>query len=383
MPWFNEQPTNAEEQYWKVFPEGFGMPISLWPHCGSKRTNSLYRLRYMRNDAIYPSASRFYCVYDSGETSPEGNPPGHRNWGWMDVSPLGEDHLYGEAGPDPDGWDASIDIQAMQTLPLFGTPGIRQSYRVTEPGGGWKEFTYEHPRDSVSQWWQPYMSVGNLNPPLNATSDSNNWPFETFEVAWFRNTVPECYSFPNPLGDGFANFNGSDSWIELTNSTPNVAGRWIYTAQLFIRDPVGAWVMCSTTSVNPRTGYNDDFGQWRSAKVATDSSAPLNQWFEFRMEREWAVPTGNHMKVYFDGIEVGSSLQPNYQLSFNALGGNRPNPAANKWADMRMRDLLFRRGSPAAPQVVLDMPLRQNTCDLGPFANHGIPHNVGLPACPP
>lgn len=382
MPWFNSQPTADQLRWWSVTPEGGGLPISLWPHPGSKRVDSLYRLRFMKDDAIYPSASRFYLVYNSGETSPPGLPPGHSNWGWLDLLPVSEGHLFGEAGDDPDGWNASMDVQEWESLPVAGTPGIQQSYRVTDPDGEWKQFTYENQRDSIGRWYEPHMSSNLLANPPSVETESAGWPFETFEFDWNRTSVPECYDFPFEPGEGFARFNGNDSWIGLTNLTPNVAGTWQWSADVFIRDLRGVWIMAHLTSGTSRTGYNITNGNWVTANVPTTPLPTLNTWFNLKMEREWSVPTGNHMKVFFDDVEVGSLLRPNFQTQFNTLGGNRPGTPPFQFGNFDMRNLLFRIGGPSSPSIILDMPLTDNTCDLGPLANHGIPHNMLLPGCP-
>lgn len=383
MPWFDIRPTSAQTDYWRVTPNEVTQHISDWPATNSKRVNALYRLRYMRNDAIFPSASRFYLEFDTGGPKSGGLPLLHQNWGWMDVEPDGEDHLVGTAGLDLLGFNASIDITAMESLPVAATPGILDKYRITEPLGGWFEITYEHPRDSVSSWWVPRMSEPALGTGTTVTTDELNWPYDTLAAAQRRNTVSECYSFPFPPGGGFARFNGSNAWIELTNLTPNVAGTWQWQADIFIRSRNGAWIMAHQTSGSSRTGYNITNGNWVTANVATTPIAPLNTWFQLRMEREWSVPTGNHMKVFFDGVQVGSTLRPNFQTQFNTLGGNRPGTPPFQFGDFDMKNLLFRIGGPSSPSTILDMPLVDNTCDLGPLENHGIPHNMLLPGCPP
>jgi hypothetical protein len=295
---------------------------------------------------------------------------------------MGEDHLFGTAGPDPDGWDASIEIVALASLPSAGVPGILQHFRVTEPGGGWKQFTYENPRDHVSAPWTPRMSVEDMQLDAFASNSSFDWPFETFENTWTRMSVPECYSFPFPPGEGFANFNELDAWIDLKTTTGVIGAPWQWSADLYIRDPNHMMPLVSTTTSNSFSGYDGGRGWWSLAGITSSQQIPIEQWFTFRLERKWSFPTSNNNRLFFDDVQVSSQSKPNYAQQFNALGGNRPNPVVNKWSDMRMRNLLLRKGNPASPTVVLDMPLTDNTCDLSPNANHGTPFNMLLPGCP-
>lgn len=383
MPWFD--PTSSDDQIddWLNPGGGAHIQVSDWPRPNSIRASD-GRYRFTTQADFAPSASRWLVVFnlDTGLSPPPA--PQLIGNGAFDATVVSSDTLTGTI---PAG-DANITFQwdavAFAVLPVSGLAGVQVTFSVTHPTFGSWEAVHEFNNFNGSSEWLPTIdTISIFKPPVSVTS-SPGWPYTFSNVAYA--SMPDCFDFPPSQGppiDDFANFNGTDSWIELTNLTPAISEPWRYSADLFIRDRVGAWVLCNSGGVDPRTGYNQARQQWRNVVSATVPDVPLNEWFTWRMERDWSVPTGNRFRAFVNDVQVANVTGPNFALAFNALGGNRPLPALNRWADMKMRNLLLQDTSVASPRTVLDMPLIDNSCDLSPFENHGIPHNMTLPACPP
>lgn len=381
MPWFEAEPTEEELLWWNVRQSPPTHLISLWPQPSSPRVDARFRLRHMLNDVIHPSPSRFYVNPDSNDAADPVANPRHENWGWLDLAVVGEGHLAGTTGLDDDGWEFTMDFREHAVLPEDGRAGIELEMVWINPAAEFAMKLIEFPQADVATAYRVRPDELMLQLFSGRVLVSPGWPYNTLVQDFFWRPVSDCYAFPPPGNSGCANFNGIDSWIELTSFTPTVSGSWMYEADLFIRNLTGAWVMCRSDITQSRTGYNNNAGQWRTATVPTTPVAPVNTWFKFRMERRWSVPTSGNMRVFFDDVQVGSFNEPNFTGTYNALGGNRPLPALNRWADMCMKNFLFQDGSQAAPRTILNMPLTENTCDLSPLANHGIPHGMNLPSC--
>jgi hypothetical protein len=197
--------------------------------------------------------------------------------------------------------------------------------------------------------------------------------------------VADCYTFPTqPFGPnpGYAVFNDVDAYIALKQFTPNVAGRYIYFADLRIRTRPQGIILANSGSAGSITGFGNTNVFWRSVAGTPDPPLPLNEWFTYALEREWFFPTGNRWRAYVNEVEVANFTGANFQQRFNLLGGNRPT-VPPQFGDFDMKNFLFLKGSPEVPQVILDMPLIVNACDQGPLANHGQTFNMGLPSCLP
>lgn len=194
--------------------------------------------------------------------------------------------------------------------------------------------------------------------------------------------MSECYNIEgSPPVIDMASYNGVDARIQLDHKTTLIGGSFSMSGEIFLRTDFTAWLLTTTTSVVGFTGFSNGLAHWRTNNGIISPPLPLNEWFNFRFEREWTVPSGNQYRVFVNDVQVALFGGPNFALEFDEMGA-RTSLTPDQWGDYDIRNFLLQRGSFASPITVLDMSMNGNACDAGPDSNNGTTFNMPLPSCP-
>ncbi|GAH14508.1 unnamed protein product, partial [marine sediment metagenome] len=196
-------------------------------------------------------------------------------------------------------------------------------------------------------------------------------------------SVGSCYEFIKvspPPPDEFANFNGTDAYIQLLPGTDQLSEPWKIEADLFIRELNNNYICSNTGNANSYLALRDNHLYWGNNRFPLSPTYPLNQWFHLKVTFDWDF-AGNFVRCWIDGGIAGFEQQPNLSKSFNRLGVYTF-PVPNRFGDFDMKNLTMMEGGPSSPIVRLDMPMEINACSLDPLLIKGTTFNMSLPSCP-
>jgi hypothetical protein len=379
VAWLIPPPTAAELSYWGL--DDNSHPVSRWPQrlLDNPRGSSWFRFPLAKTDNPLPG--RIFVQHLGWNTGLPPTPP-NNIWSagiqWSATGPL---VLTGSTDAHPTtGEVLTITARYLDPLPVSQQPGHELTIRA-ERAPLWyerkDEFT-EQPHGTL--FYKFNYSAGTLPAAIPTETKHPGWPnsFDDFLIQG----IADCFSFPRleaPLEA--ARFDGSTTQLRLTNYTGAIAGSWEIAGDIYLRSGDGVVLLADSASTLNWAGFGTGgtAAFFRSSTGAIDPPLPLNEWFSFRFEREWTFPTGNRFRVFVNDQQRSNFGGTNWSISFNRIG-YRP-PATERYMDADLKNFKVRRGSAAAPVVVLDMPLTTNTCDVGPLQNHGIPINMNLPPC--
>jgi len=375
MPLFTQPITEAQRIAWltRINPIGLHL-VSPWPRHVSPRSSCAFRLKYTKRNAFSPL--RWFCHWD---TSDFGGP--EQLDGYIDLSPLGPGVLEGVSGVSAQGYQIVLTVSSLEVLPLTGNPGINVLVKIVRISDG--AYFY----DSRDYDWE---TPEEYRVPIRTDTSTHSASEDGFSglFGWTVNNlycqgVGSCYDFGQviPSGPGFAEFNGVDAWIQLDSAIPLQGFNYDY--EYDIRMQGNDMVMLGTlgagrpyTRILNGTYYNGDFHAYPL------SPAPaVGVWTKVR--QEWRGPEGpTAMKIYVDDVLAAQGFGASQQYGgFDMLG--RYNAGAfNIWGHADMRDVKLTYYSGSGPVVDLDMPLRENACDLSPAGNNGTTFNMPIPSCP-
>jgi hypothetical protein len=372
VPYFEPNPSTLQWFYW-ILPNGQQPLISSWPHAGSPRTDSRFRFKHIKNREW--SASRYWLEYldtFEGQT--------FEIKGYVDVQAVGVGHLFGSAGVNSGGWEATLDIQEYDSTPILEQPGVVATIRWENvPLGLWYEAKYWILDEQTDSWSKDIRIIVGLV-FFFQDERSPGWIEGLHEAK--AGSLPDCFNFPLiESTPGFAEGNGADAWIELDTFTGNIVNRWQWQGDFFFRSLQRAFVLVNGSVSSVISGVSSATAYFGSISVPHFGVIPLNTWVHISVERSWQSPTGALMKMFLDHVEVGSAVRGNPQLVFNRMIGNRPT-SPTQWGDFDVKNFELVTGTPAVPNVQLNLPLIINACDAGPRGNDGTTHNMSLPSCP-
>lgn len=377
MPWFEFLPNADERAYWKVGPSTVPK-LGMWPSPNSNRVHCGFRIA--ADPDLIPYSSRYVIEYRGWRDSPAvGDPEMHRMcWVDLDVVTPGV-HLKGDAGQDPETlYDLELSIRQYSSLPLASVPGRELRVELEHSQGATATLTLEY-RDAFGErlhWngnWNQHTPIAGLD------SSSDEWPYEVNTFEWYP--VPECYVFP-PQGDqpdpeGFAEFNGIDSYIALDELMDAWSLPFRVTCEFRVRGQPDWMPIMGKGSAGGFFGMDEDDMIWGSLRIDTNWEPDVDVWHTWRLDFEQIGQLGYQM--YIDDQAVMDVTTNRQHSNANRLGVYRQGVTGTIWGHFDLRRLKYLKGVSPNFETILDMPLLQNARDAGPKENHGTTFNMDLP----
>ena len=177
---------------------------------------------------------------------------------------------------------------------------------------------------------------------------------------------------------GFAEFNGTDSYIALTQSLPQLDVPFVLEAEIRLHNVTTFWPILGVEATGGFLGMDDDDLVYGNLTLVTTWVPFLDVWFKWRLEFE--QPDVITYRLLIDNVEVFNSPEASQLISFINLGVFRHNDPGVIWGNFDMRFLKIQTGTPGNLVTVLDMPLIENALDLSASDNHGTTFNMDLPS---
>lgn len=378
MPWFEFLPNDDERTYWKVGP--LTQPkLSKWPSPNSNRVHAGFRIA--ADPDLIPYSSKYVIEYKGWRDSPAvGDPEVHRMF-WVDLDVITDGvHLAGNAGVDPETlYDADVSIKQYTSLPSTGNPGREIRVDLEHSQGATAVMTLEY-QDLGGQRLRYNRNWAQSSPIASIDFGSAEWPQEVNRFEWYP--VPECYTFPPQAPilppEGFAEFNGINSYIALTKLTKAFNDPFRVTCEFRIRgqpDWMPIWGKFATGGFFGKDQTDVVFGNLR---LNTSWAADVDVWHTYRYDFEQTGQLGH--QEYIDGINVMDRVVARQFMDSNRLGVYRHTVPGTIWGHFDLRDLKYLKGTVGSFVTELDMPLRLNALDSGPELNHGTTFNMALPS---
>ena len=177
---------------------------------------------------------------------------------------------------------------------------------------------------------------------------------------------------------GFAAFNGTDSYIVLTQDIPTLNVAFKLEAEICLHNVTTFWPIFGKEAVGGFLGMDNSDMIFANEIFATSWVPVLDTWFKFRFEFEQTSQL--QYKLFIDDVEVLDVVGFRQNLNFINLGVFRHNDPGVIWGDFDMRFLKLQMGDAGNLVTALEMPLIENALDLSVNANHGTPFNMDLPS---
>lgn len=309
--------------------------------------------------------------------------------GWLDLVAISDTVLEGQSGPDPDeGWDINLSIENYifpAVDPDFGKSGIRMRWTITHPGE--PDWSYRIMFDKDAAEWVngiPFDIFQVFVDPIALFTDDHD---PILNPSWA--TVPssnigflamsECWLFPPLVAPaGFAAFNGTDTSILFDQFTNDTDARYQLEFDARFRDFSTNALLARTDNTVAWVNINRGGVAWKQFNIAFSPFLVNNVWYRIRLEYNWNDP-GTGRKLYLDGVlNAHLPASGNVDLHFNLMGKKGPTYIG----DFDCKNLTLLDTDPAAPRVLLDMPLIADACDVGELSIKGTTENMLLPSCP-
>lgn len=358
--------------FW-IIPDGQFHKISRWPQNGSLRSDTKYRNLGSQFDN--PIATRYLVNVKGFLVGDPVDDPTLDTWGWLDIPDGTVDDFEGETAASPFVPRCEFQILHVDVLPTLGVPGIHILATWFNAAGS---FTtgYEY-KDEGGVGFTPQVNTVS-RPPDHRSSLDNGFGFISRSCEVFA--MSECYEFPfHPDFDpGFADFNGIDGYISLSQNVTFANAPFRLSAEVRLRSTVNQWPILGKENSGGFFGMIDSRIIFCNLLLPTSWTPVKDVWVTWVYEFE-PVTQLQH-KLTIAGTVVRDSTNNRQQCNFNNLGVFRRTQPGVLWADMDMRHLKIETGTPGNYTTLLDMPLLVNALDSGPQANHGTTHNMLLPS---
>jgi len=371
MPYFTPTPDVDQWFYW-IRPGGQLPIISRWPKAGSNRTDCRFQLPISKGTLW--TASRWWVEILLGGASPN-----YLSRGFLDLEALGINHLYGSAGVDADGWEVSIDIQGYETTPVVGPPGVVAILRADNVSiTANMEWTLWYFNQDLTHW-KEQITLNQENASFGQLAVSG-LPFGTI-TGLLGGSLPDCFNFVS-IGApeaGFCACNGTDSWIKFTTWFPNGTTRFLWEYDIRPTAPVSNIAIRgdSTNGAFFMGHATFDNAVWWNRSVSLSPGLVVGVWQSVRMEHDWTIP-GDFYTVWIDGVQQGQNAGTFTSSWFDEIG----KVGANFRGVFDVRNLKHTTGTPAAPNIILDIPLDIDACPVVGLPIKGTTFNMDLPSCP-
>jgi hypothetical protein len=266
----------------------------------------------------------------------------------------------------------------MDVLPDSGFRGLLMEIELSLDGFG------------SALYWEQYWNIDGFT---NWTQNAENWVSGGNTSGWiihddwiFGNFVQkyqsgsECYPFDRQTGGdpGFAEFNGIDSYIALTDLLPAWATPFRLSCCFRYQGQPDWMPILGRGAMGGFYGLDDEDFIWGNIRLPTSWTANVGEWHSYRVDFEQIGQLS--WQLYIDDIVVMDAVTNRQFGNANRLGVFRQGAPGTIWGHFDLRDLLILGGTPGNHTTRLDMPLRDNALDLGPEENHGTTFNMDLPS---
>ena len=369
---------------------GYDMPpewgnfnkVSKWPHPLTPRTSSWFLFASERRH--FHQASRFIVRLTWAHPF---MPLSGFTWFYLDMDPIGPGHCIGSTGDARDGSSCTVEFEQMEVLPVSGVRGVLVTTSQVVPPDPVTVRTTEYPDNSFPDWYYDVDVAVPVGPVLRNPDWSDPWPTGFWGITyteWY--SMSECYDFTPylapPVVDTFATFNGVDTYLQLDGTTPFFGWPSKIECDVRFRSLNRAIFLGHNTGGSYSFYIHNNRWHFSGNNALINPLPALDTWLHMEFERGWRNPASGARNLRFDDVLVSSFQGANFAVQANRIGGNIPVPPT-MWADMDLRNLTIDNGDVNNPNLILDMPLVDNACDVGPFAFKGTTFNMDLPSCPP
>lgn len=376
MPWWDSDFTT-------FFDQRLENRVATWPLPNGKRVDARYKMVGGAPPCV-SRASRYFVTFQPF-------PLGTRYFALIDVAFDGTPgELIGDTGPDPHGRTLQLKItdhQIGNPHPVYDQAGINFLFTLS----------LESRDDWHIEWFYPTIQDGSDGPApvtllnvqgVQGTSLRSNDAC-TADNAW-ENTIcspVDWYTFSEckePAGEemdfpaSFAEFNGVDSYIALTEAVGSMDSPFILKADIRRRGFPWIWPIFGKEGAGGFHGMDLSQIIFGTLTLDTDWTEVDDIWFrwEYRFEQD----TQLHHQLFINDVEVMDETTNRQFMNPDNLGVFRHNSFPEIWGHFDMKKLLYLVGTPGDFEVRLDMPLTENCLDLSDNDNHGTPFNMDLPA---
>lgn len=375
MPWFDPNPSVANLDFWRSWPARNRRLVPTWPVPGTIRIDPKYRLHHCHGDML-AIASRWGLWFTRISVPYDPDDIGLAGVGWWDALVRGVDHLGFTTAQSVDGFTCDVNIKAFDQLPTQPLPGVEVQIDMTHPVHGLQTQRGEWPKTALHDAFR-----WDINTRLWDGDPKWYWPVVFSSPEPIRRielfAADECFEFPF-LPVGFAEFNGIDAYIALTQNLPSTNSPFIIELEVSwnaVNEQPFFGIGSSGGFGGMRT--NDDF-TLGNLRRATSFTPTLDTWYTWRLEFEQNGQL--RYDLIIDGNNVWGQVTNRQFLAFNRIGAYKQGVGGSLWADCKIRNLKFWDGAPPSTTLQLDMPLIENALDLSSNANHGTTFNMDLPS---
>lgn len=357
--------------------------VATWPLAGGVRVAS----RYKMVGGVPPCASRASRHLVTWRPIPGGV----RYFALIDVAYDGTPgELVGSTGEDPHGRVMELKItdhQVGNLHPDYSEIGINYLFTLKLPSH----------TDWHTEWFYPDIpSLGFTGAPVSLRelptegtpsrtqndphTPSTSWEsFIASRVDWY--TFSEC---KEPAGEemdfppSFAEFNGEDSYIALTESVGQMNDPFILSADIRRRGFPWIWPIFGVDGAGGFHGMDLSQIIFGNLTLDTDWTEVDDVWFkwEYRFEQDGQL----RHQLFIDDVEMMDRTTNRQFMNPDVLGVFRLNSFPTIWGHFDMKELLYLVGTPGDFEIRLNMPLTENALDLSDNENHGTTFNMDLPS---
>jgi len=309
--------------------------------------------------------------------------------GWLDLVALSDIVLEGISGPHPDeGWDIKLTITnyiAPATDPDFGKSGISMRWTVTFPGEPDWSYWIMFDKDAAEfSNGIPFDIFQVLNDPIALFDDDKDPVLNPSWVTVVPNNfaftaMSECWLFPELVDpEGFAEFNGVDSYIKNRSRTNDTTGAWRQEFDVRLHDTGQHHYLCKSFNTTRFNVIYENKISYINREVTFSTSLTLNQWYHVDFRYQWDAADGLY-RVAIDGGADDTAANSNFNAKWDQFGKRAGQPPVGEFD---LKNFVLRNGTAASSTVYLDQNFDINACDDGPDGRHGDTFNMPLASCP-
>lgn len=364
---------SVQTEYW-INPNFEPHKIGRWPANGSVRAET--RFRNFKGQHEFPIATRYLINLVAIDGFPPFPLPDLDIWAWLDLVDGTEDDFEGATAPSPTVPRCEFQIRHVEVLPTLLVPGVHMTAKWFN-ASGFVTFGYEWKDEGEITF---IARINTLDmPPDTRTQSAIDFGYDSLSCEVFA--MSECYDFPcEPSRQGgAARFNGTDSYIQLTNNIPQLSVPFIISADIRLHDHTSFWPLFGFNNQGGFTGMDEDDVIFGFLRIATVWVPVLDVWFNWRFEFEQVLQL--NYRTFIDDVQVDESTFGRQFSQRDTIGVFRHGIPDTIWANMDVKNLKLLTGSVPSSDVALDMPLEVDAQDNGPLENHGEAFNIDF-GCP-
>jgi hypothetical protein len=374
--WLPYVPEQIDFEYWGMHPDGVNHKVSSWPRPGSLRVDARYRMLFGKD--CLPSAQRFLLRIRHELIVDPPTAATKDIWALLDLVPIKGGHIEATTNANADGLVLRVSAESMELLPDQQVPGVLFQIELSLADNGSVIYWEEYATHPGSTRWTPTAEnwVGG--------SDAQGWitdPLWTYgEFVQKYQSGSECYAFERQSEgpEGFAEFNGVDSYIALTESVPAFNSPFRVTCDFRIRGQPDWMPIWGNHDAGGFKGMDQSDVIFGIIRFNTTWNPTIDVWHTYRYDFEQTSQLQH--QLYIDGINVMDRISNRPQMSANRLGVYRQGGVGSIWGHFDLRFLKYEKGTVGNFTTELEMPLQTDALDLSDNENHGTTFNMELPS---